>query len=63
MKMCNLDYFYYCLTNQSFLETLQRRAENRIGSFPQITFDLLGDYRFLYQHWLNRNELLQLLQT
>ncbi|WP_289646361.1 restriction endonuclease subunit S [uncultured Duncaniella sp.] len=42
----DLDYFYYCLTNQSFLETLQRRAENRIGSFPQITFDLLGDYRF-----------------
>lgn len=42
----DLDYFYYCLTNQSFLEILQRRAENRIGSFPQITFDLLGDYRF-----------------
>lgn len=42
----NLDYFYYCLTNQSFLDILQRRAENRIGSFPQITFDLLGDYKF-----------------
>lgn len=42
----DLDYFYYCLTNQSFLEILQRRAENRIGSFPQITFDLLGDYKF-----------------
>ncbi|WP_289198037.1 restriction endonuclease subunit S [Bacteroides acidifaciens] len=42
----DLDYFYYCLTNQSFLETLQRRAENRIGSFPQITFDLLGEYKF-----------------
>ena len=42
----DLSYFYYCLTNQSFLEILQRRAENRIGSFPQITFDLLGEYRF-----------------
>jgi type I restriction enzyme, S subunit len=42
----DLDYFYYCLTNQPFLETLQRRAENRIGSFPQITFDLLATYAF-----------------
>ena len=40
------DYFYYCLTNQPFLDTLQRRAENRIGSFPQITFDLLSGYAF-----------------
>ena len=42
----DLNYFYYCLTNQSFLEILQRRAENRIGSFPQITFDLLSEYSF-----------------
>jgi type I restriction enzyme S subunit len=42
----DLDYFYYCLTNQPFLEILQRRAENRICSFPQITFDLLGEYKF-----------------
>lgn len=42
----DLDYFYYCLTNQSFLDILQRRAENRIGSFPQITFDLLSEYSF-----------------
>lgn len=40
----DLDYFYYYITNQSFLEILQRRAENRIGSFPQITFDLLSEY-------------------
>ena len=39
-------YFYYCLTNQSFLYILQRRAENRIGSFPQITYDLLANYAF-----------------
>ena len=42
----DLDYFYYCLTNQSFLDILQRRAENRIGSFPQITFELLSEYSF-----------------
>ena len=42
----DLDYFYYCLTNQPFLDILQRRAENRIGSFPQITFDLLSEYAF-----------------
>ena len=42
----DLDYFYYCLTNQPFLNILQRRAENRIGSFPQITFELLSNYAF-----------------
>lgn len=40
------NYFFYCLTNQPFLDTLQRRAENRIGSFPQITFDILAGYAF-----------------
>lgn len=39
-----LEYFYYAITNDSFLEKLQRKAENRIGSFPQITFDILGDF-------------------
>jgi type I restriction enzyme S subunit len=38
-------YFYYFLTNESMLNTLQDRAENRIGSFPQITFDLLSEYK------------------
>lgn len=42
----DLDYFYYCLTNQYFLNILQERAENRICSFPQITFDLLAEYSF-----------------
>lgn len=37
-------YFYYCLTNDHMLSILQNRAENRIGSFPQITFDLLSEY-------------------
>ena len=37
-------YFYYYLTNDHMLSILQDRAENRIGSFPQITFDLLSEY-------------------
>lgn len=37
-------YFYYFLTNDHMLSILQDRAENRIGSFPQITFDLLTEY-------------------
>jgi type I restriction enzyme S subunit len=37
-------YFYYYLTNDHMLSVLQDRAENRIGSFPQITFDLLSEY-------------------
>lgn len=45
-KDVDLEYFYYCLTNQHFLNILQRRAENRIGSFPQITFNLLSEYAF-----------------
>ena len=42
----DFDYFYYCLTNEWFLNILQKRAENRICSFPQITFDLLSEYKF-----------------
>ena len=38
-------YFYYFLTNDHMLSVLQTRAENRICSFPQITFDLLSDYK------------------
>ena len=38
------DYFYYWLTNNDFLSILQSRAENRICSFPQITFEILSEY-------------------
>ena len=34
-------YIYYFLTYEGTLDYLQMRAENRIGSFPQITFDIL----------------------
>lgn len=41
----DLKYFYYYLTSDYLLDILQKRAENRIGSFPQITFDLLSEYK------------------
>lgn len=43
-------YFYYFLTSDYMLSTLQERAENRICSFPQITFDLLKDYKIRVPH-------------
>ena len=44
-KAVDNKYFYYFLTNDGMLSVLQARAENRICSFPQITFDLLSDYK------------------
>ena len=41
----NNKYFYYSLINDKMLDILQSRAENRICSFPQITFDLLSEYK------------------
>lgn len=35
------DYLYYFLTSTEAINYLQSRAENRIGSFPQITFEVL----------------------
>lgn len=35
------DYLYHFLTSEETINYLQRRAENRIGSFPQITFEVL----------------------
>ena len=39
-------YIYYLITNQKTLNYLQSLAENRIGSFPQITYDILKKLRF-----------------
>ncbi|WBX70372.1 restriction endonuclease subunit S [Tenacibaculum retecalamus] len=35
------DYLYHFLTFEGTINYLQKRAENRIGSFPQITFDIV----------------------
>ena len=40
-KLLDTDYLYHFLTNEYTINYLQKRAENRIGSFPQITFDVL----------------------
>lgn len=37
----NNDYLYHFLTNKETINYLQGRAENRIGSFPQITFNIV----------------------
>ena len=39
-------YFYYFITSDSVLEYLQKRAESRICSFPQITFSLFSGMEF-----------------
>lgn len=40
-KSLDTDYLYHFLTYDETINYLQKRAENRIGSFPQITFDVL----------------------
>jgi type I restriction enzyme S subunit len=40
----NNRYFYYFITSENMLNLLQNRAENRICSFPQITFEVLSEY-------------------
>jgi len=39
-------YIYYLITNDKTLNYLQSLAENRIGSFPQITFNHLKKLKF-----------------
>lgn len=40
-KKLETDYLYHFLTSEETIDYLQKRAENRIGSFPQITFNVL----------------------
>jgi len=40
-KLLDTDYLYHFLTNEDNINYLQKRAENRFGSFPQITFKIL----------------------
>lgn len=56
-------YFYYFLTNDHMLSILQDRAENRIGSFPQITFDLLSEYFIRVPHLLEQQKIASILST
>lgn len=59
----DLDYFYYFITNQAFLDLLQRRAENRIGSFPQITYDLLCEYSLPVPDMTTQKSIVSIIST
>jgi type I restriction enzyme S subunit len=56
-------YFYYFLTNNNMLSILQNRAENRIGSFPQITFDLLSEYSITVPKLSAQQKITSILST
>ena len=56
-------YFYYFLTNDHMLSILQDRAENRIGSFPQITFDLLSEYFIRVPHLSEQIKIASILSA
>jgi type I restriction enzyme S subunit len=56
-------YFYYYLTNDHMLSVLQDRAENRIGSFPQITFDLLSEYSIRVPKLTEQKKIAALLSS
>jgi len=56
-------YLYYFLTNDEMLSALQARAENRICSFPQITFDLLSDYKIRVPALSEQEKIATILTT
>lgn len=59
----DLDYFYYNLINENTLTLLQNRAENRICSFPQITFDLLSEFKFRYPEIDEQKNIVSVLKA
>jgi type I restriction enzyme S subunit len=59
----DLDYFYYCLTNDEMLLNLQNRAENRICSFPQITFELLSEYKIRLPNLAEQQSIAAILSS
>lgn len=59
----NSKYVYYFLTNQAMLTLLQNRAENRICSFPQITFDLLSDYKIRIPELKEQERIVEILSS
>lgn len=62
-KSVDNKYFYYFLTNDGMLSILQARAENRICSFPQITFDLLSDYKIRVPKLEQQKKIASLLSS
>jgi len=56
-------YVYYFLTYGGTLDYLQMRAENRIGSFPQITFDLLKELKVIVPEGPVQQRIVDVLST
>jgi len=56
-------YFYYFVTSYDMLAKLQSRAENRICSFPQITFDLLSEYRVRIPELSEQQQIVRVLAS
>ncbi len=61
--LVDTSYFYYFLTNDYMLSVLQDRAENRIGSFPQITFELLSEYTIRVPELREQKQIAMVLST
>lgn len=61
--LVNTKYFYYKITSQDMLNYLQMRAESRIGSFPQITFDVLKNITFNIPSLDYQNKVVLILET
>ena len=59
----DIKYFYYYLTSDYMLSILQDRAENRIGSFPQITFDLLSEYSIRVPALIEQQKIVAVLSS
>ena len=57
------DYVYYFLTYSGTLDYLQMRAENRIGSFPQITFDVLKPIQIRIPSLIEQEKIASILST
>lgn len=56
-------YFYYYVTSESMLSYLQMRAESRIGSFPQITFDLMSSLKIEIPPLNEQKEIVNKLES
>ncbi|MEZ4777703.1 MAG: restriction endonuclease subunit S [Bacteroidia bacterium] len=56
-------YIYYFLTYSDTLDYLQMRAENRIGSFPQITFEIVKELRINIPEKKNQQKIVDILST
>lgn len=55
-------FLYFYLTRDEFVSEMQRLAETRSGTFPQITFEVLGSREILMPDELLLEEFLKILR-